>query len=112
MIEEWESEKSSVEVWLSINGRDDGTIRMIMNRKTLCRLFIEEMDGVRRLMCRRRAHGSQTPVLKVLCVSEGWSLDFLWDKFGASRQLCILAVNYNCHDNLCLLAMQGVFARA
>jgi len=78
---------------------------MTMNHKKLYRLYTEEKLGVRRRRGRKRARGSRTPMPVALRPGERWSLDFVSDTFGASRNFRMLAVNDDCcRENLCLMA--------
>jgi len=77
----------------------------VMNHKKLYRLYTEEKLGVRRRRGRKRARGSRTPMPDALRPGERWSLDFLYDTFGASRRFRISAGNDDCcRENLCLMA--------
>ena len=54
---------------------------------------------------RKRARGSRSPMPEALCPGQRWSMDFVSDTFGASRQFRILAVNDACcRENLALVA--------
>jgi putative transposase len=78
---------------------------MTMNHKKLYRLYTEERLGVRRRRGRKRARGSRTPMPEALRSGALWSMDFLSDRFGASRRFRILAVNDDCcRENLCVMA--------
>ena len=75
---------------------------MIMNEKTLYRIYCEEGLSVRR--SRPVAQGSRTPMPVPLRLNRRWSLDFVSDTFGACRKFRILAVNDDCcRENLCLV---------
>lgn len=78
---------------------------MIMNEKTLYRLYREEGLSVRRRRGRKRACGGRTQMPVPLQPNQRWSLDFLADTFGACRRFRILAVNDDCcRENLALIA--------
>ena len=64
---------------------------------------------MRRLRSRRCAHGSRTPVSVPLRPNDRWSMDFVADKFGASHQLRMLAINNDaCRENLCLVGETSI----
>ena len=78
---------------------------MLMNPKKLYRLYREEGLSVRRRRSRKRACGTRTPMPLALMPNQRWSLDFVADRFGASRKFRILAVIDDCcRENLCLVA--------
>jgi putative transposase len=78
---------------------------MIMNEKTLYRIYREEGLSVRRRRGRKRASSSRTPMPVPLRPNQRWSLDFLSDRFVACRKFRILAVNDDCcRENLTLIA--------
>ena len=75
-----------------------------MNHKKLYRLYREEGLSVRRRRGRKRARGSRTPMPVPLVPGARWSMDFVSDTFGVSRQFRILAINDDCcRENLCLV---------
>lgn len=77
---------------------------MTMKHKKLYRLYTDEKLGARRRRGRKRARGPRTPRPVALRPGERWLLDFLSDKFGASRKFRILAVNDDCcRENPCLM---------
>ncbi len=79
-------------------------VGMIMNEKKLYRIYREEGLSVRRRRGRKRARGSRTPMPMPLRPNQRWSLDFLFDTFGACRKFRILAVNDDCcRENLRLV---------
>lgn len=78
---------------------------MKTNAKKLYRLYREEGLSVRRRRGRKRARGTRTPMPAAAKPNMRCSMDFLSDRFGASRRFRILAVNDDCcRENLCLVA--------
>jgi putative transposase len=74
---------------------------IIMNQKKLYRIYREEGLSVRRRRGRKRACGSLPPMPGPLQQNQRWSLDFLSDTFGASREFRILAAKDDCcRENL------------
>lgn len=69
---------------------------MRMNHKKLYRLYREEGLAVKRRRGRKRARGSRTPMPEAAYLNARWSLDFLADSFGPSRNFRILAVRDDC----------------
>ena len=82
-------------------GRDGWQV----NWKKLYRIYKEEGLSVKRRRGRKRARGTRTPMPPAADVNARWSLDFVWDSFGASRKVRGLALIDDCtRECLCLAA--------
>jgi putative transposase len=65
---------------------------IVMNQKTLRRLYAEEKLQVRRRGGRKRALGTRRPIETPRAENQRWSLDFASDAFTDGRRFRILAI--------------------